>query len=549
MDEKTRLLSDTRGRRFEGLCEEEQTLRTPQYLSTNAADPKFSDNAAFIEDFVSERTRIATPRLEDSLLVPVNSSPITQEVEVKVKLYKRRWYMLVVFGLYTTTQNIMWNTYAPISAASEDAFGWDDGTITTLINWGPIGFMVTAVFFSWVIEVKGLRPAVVSSMTLVTVGCGIRCISSTPPLVTWLNHIGATLNGMAGAVAMFGVPVLSSVWFGPHERTTSTALNIIIANMGLAFSFVVGPILVPDRTNPNCTNVKNNESIQSTTYEPKLGETDCSLYFNTSGTRIAEERKDIMYMLYGVFGWSVFLLLLILLYFPGRPPLPPCMSASKMRENFLVGLKALSRHGQFWLLFLIYGVAQGVANCWTGVVDVILKPYGVSQKQAGWMAFYGSLGQMGASLLVARFADRFSRHFKLLILLAYVIGGVNVACFALVCVGVLPSSLVVLYITYIATYTILCCAEPLIFELACEVTYPVGEGTTNYILTFGNSLFGFIFLLIPTLPHVDNQSWMNWALLGAIVVSIPPIMLLKDKYLRLEVDEQAEETLKTKQPE
>ncbi|XP_067685876.1 solute carrier family 49 member 4 homolog [Haliotis asinina] len=549
MDEKTRLLPDTRGLPFEGLGEEEEALYTPQYSSINAADPNLSDNAASIEDLVSERTRIATPKFDDGLLAPVNTSPVTQEVEVKVKLYKRRWYILVIFGLYAATQNSQWNFFAPISAASEDAFGWDDGTISTLTNWGPISFMVAAVFFSWVIEVKGIRPAVVSSMMLLTAGCGVRCISSTPPLVTWLNHIGAALNGLAGPVGMFGVPVLSSVWFGPHERTTSTALTLVISNMGLAFSFVVGPILVPDRTNPNCTNVKNNESIQSTTYESNLGETDCSLYFNTSGTRIAEERKDIMYMLYGVSGWSVFLLLLILLYFPGRPPLPPCMSASKKRESFLVGLKALFRRGQFWLLALIYGLTLGVANCWMGVVDVILKPYGITQKQAGWMAFYGSLGQMGASLLVARFADKFSRHFKLLILISYILGAANVVCFALVCVGVLPSSLVVLYVTFIATSTILYCAEPLIYELACEVTFPIGEGTTNSILTLGNNIFGFIFLLIPTLPHVNSQSWMNWAMLGAIVVAIPAIVLLKDKYLRLEVDEEAEKTLQRKQSE
>ncbi|XP_046553153.1 solute carrier family 49 member 4 homolog [Haliotis rubra] len=322
MDEKTRLLTDTSGRPFEGFGEEEETLYTPQYLAINAADPKLSDNAATFEDLVSERTRITTPKFDDGLLAPVNSSPVTQEVEVKVKLYKRRWYILVVFGLFAATQNIMWNTFAPISAASEDAFGWDDGTITTLTNWGPISFMVAAVFFSWVIDVKGIRPAVVSSMMLVTVGCGIRCISSTPPLVTWLNHVGAALNGLGGPVGMFGVPVLSSVWFGPHERTTSTALTLVISNMGLALSFVVGPILVPDRTNPNCTNVKNNESIHMTTYTSDLEESGCSLYFNTSGTRIAEERKDIMFMLYVVCGWSVFILLIILLYFPSRPPLP-----------------------------------------------------------------------------------------------------------------------------------------------------------------------------------------------------------------------------------
>ncbi|XP_046357517.2 solute carrier family 49 member 4 homolog [Haliotis rufescens] len=547
MDEKTRLLSNTTGSLSDGSGEKEappDRVYTPQYLSINAADPKLRGSDDSWVDLASDSTRIATPTFDDSLLAPVNSHPksppVAQEVEVKVKLYKRRWYILVIFSLFAATENFVWNTFGPISAASEDAFGWDDGTISTLTNWGPISFMVAAVFFSWVIDVKGIRPAVVTSMMLITAGCGIRCISSAPPLVTWINHIGAALNGLAGPVAMFGNPVLSSIWFGPHERTTSTALTIVITNLGLALSFVIGPMVVPDRTNPNCTNVRDNQSIHITAYTSQLVETDCSLYFNTSGTRIAEERKDIMFLQYSVCGWSVFLFLVILLYFPSRPPLPPCFSASQKRENFLVGLKTLFRRGQFWLLTLIYGLTLGVADCWTGLVDVILKPYGVSEKEAGWMGFYGNVGQMGLSLIVARFADKFSRHFKLLIFILYLLGAGNVACFALVCVGVLPSSLVVLYVTFISATTILFCAEPLIYELTCELTFPIGEGTTNSILTLVNNIFGFVFLLIPTLPNIGSQSWMNWAMLGSIVVSIPPIVLLKDKYLRLEVDEHAE---------
>lgn len=63
---------------------------------------------------------------------------------------------------------------------------------------------------------------------------------------------------------------------------------------------------------------------------------------------------------------------------------------------------------------------------------------------------------------------------------------------------------VVLYVTFISATTILFCAEPLIYELTCELTFPIGEGTTNSILTLVNNIFGFVFLLIPTLPNIGK---------------------------------------------
>ena len=66
-----------------------------------------------------------------------------------------------------------------------------------------------------------------------------------------LNHIGLFLNGLAGPVALSAPPLVSAYWFPPKQRTTATALTSLAAYYGVSFSFVIGPVLVPDRNETN----------------------------------------------------------------------------------------------------------------------------------------------------------------------------------------------------------------------------------------------------------------------------------------------------------
>ena len=70
--------------------------------------------------------------------------------------YKRRWYILLVYGLMAMTQCSVWNTFGPITEVSERVFGWNDGDISLLTNWGPISYVVGTFAFSWILDEKGM---------------------------------------------------------------------------------------------------------------------------------------------------------------------------------------------------------------------------------------------------------------------------------------------------------------------------------------------------------------------------------------------------------
>ena len=79
----------------------------------------------------------------------------TPLLNTQTKVYKRRWYVLIAYSLLAFTQGGLWNTWGPISASTEEAFGWKDTDIALLSNWGPIAYILAAFILSWVVDVKG----------------------------------------------------------------------------------------------------------------------------------------------------------------------------------------------------------------------------------------------------------------------------------------------------------------------------------------------------------------------------------------------------------
>jgi len=72
-----------------------------------------------------------------------------------LQIYSRRWYILMLFSLVNVMQSLMWNTWGPLAHSAEVAFGWSLDDIALLTNWGCMMYVVSMVFFSWLMDVKG----------------------------------------------------------------------------------------------------------------------------------------------------------------------------------------------------------------------------------------------------------------------------------------------------------------------------------------------------------------------------------------------------------
>ena len=62
----------------------------------------------------------------------------------------------------------------------------------------------------------------------------------------------------------------------------------------------------------------------------------------------------------------------------------------------------ISRNGSVWLIVLAYALPTGILGVWQSVLDVNLKPLGISQTTAGYMGFWQTLAGCTAGLVIAR---------------------------------------------------------------------------------------------------------------------------------------------------
>ncbi|KAH9500439.1 hypothetical protein Btru_071895 [Bulinus truncatus] len=461
--------------------------------------------------------------LEDTLTQPGEISETTPligktKTDSRTHVYKKRWYLLFLFSLTAMLWSAVWSTWGPIAQSAKNVYEFDDADIAMFTWLGNIPFLVTMFPIAYLMDVKGMRTAMILCCGLIFLGSGVRCIPSDNLTTKWLIYGGQLLNGIAGTVPMSGSALLSGLWFPSNQRATATAISTIAGYFGASISFVFGPLFVPD---------DGDDTPGNLTYE---------IFSSSSNdSDIAVQKSHIEYILYSECGAAGLLLILVIIYFPSKPILPPSISASMPREKYLDGLKLLVRNKQFWVTAIAFSFPAGVYEAWQVVLDVNLDPK-VSQTTAGWMDFYATVGGCVSGMLVSRFADYFTRQMKLFLLIFYFFAAIAFLWCTFIVTDILPFDTASLYAAIILGGVFLDGGAPLFFELVIEVSYPVGEGVTSGCVQMICSLAGIIFLSVVQINTIDKQ-WMNWCFFGTITMAIPLLFLVKATYGRADVDD------------
>ena len=107
---------------------------------------------------------MSSPKVETNILINSSDRDVQYSGQYgtlgsihreKFKVYKRRWYILLLFFICSAVNGMKWNTWSPIQGTSQVVFGWSDTTITLLVAWGPIVYIVLFLPVSWLMDAKG----------------------------------------------------------------------------------------------------------------------------------------------------------------------------------------------------------------------------------------------------------------------------------------------------------------------------------------------------------------------------------------------------------
>ena len=91
----------------------------------------------------------------ESLLPPEVFANSSYSEANEVKVYKKRWFILLVYCMNGFLQNIIWNTWGPIEATARAVYKWDSYVIDLQAAWGPITYCISMAPLAWIMDVKG----------------------------------------------------------------------------------------------------------------------------------------------------------------------------------------------------------------------------------------------------------------------------------------------------------------------------------------------------------------------------------------------------------
>ena len=94
--------------------------------------------------------------------------------EYKTECYRRRWYILFLFSMSALIWNAVWSTWGPIAQSAKLVYDWTDGDIAMFTWLGNAPFLVTMFPIAYLMDVKGLRIAMLLCCGLTFLGVSVR---------------------------------------------------------------------------------------------------------------------------------------------------------------------------------------------------------------------------------------------------------------------------------------------------------------------------------------------------------------------------------------
>jgi sugar phosphate permease len=347
---------------------------------------------------------------------------------ISFKVYKYRWVVLSVYMFIVAVNQLLWITFAPVTADAVKFYGVTDLQIGILSVCFMVVFIVFSIPASWIIDTYGIRIGVGIGAVLTGIFGLLRGLVTNDYNLLLLSQIGIAIGQ---PFLLNAITKIAARWFPIEERATASGFGTLAMYVGI----LIGLLLTP---------------------------------FLTKGNGILG-----MLYIYGVV--SIIAAILFLLLVRERPITAPCRPDQEERSLVLDGLKDTLHNKGFYWLMLIFFIGLGVFNCVATWIEDILRPRGFSATQAGVAGGLMILGGILGVLVMPMLSDHYRKRipFIMIALIGATIGLAGIT---------FAASYWLLLVSGIILGFFLLSAGPIGFQYGAEITFPASEGTSNGLL-------------------------------------------------------------------
>ncbi|XP_067901105.1 feline leukemia virus subgroup C receptor-related protein 1 isoform X2 [Heterodontus francisci] len=408
---------------------------------------------------------------------------------IQTRLYWKRFIILTVFSLYSMVNSFQWIQYSIIAnifctfyQVSEEQIDWL--SVVYMLAYIPLIFPA-----AWLIDKKGLR-------TVALLGSGLNCIGAWIKIASVRRDLfGVTMFAQTvcsvAQVFILGLPSrVASVWFGPKEVSTACATAVLGNQLGVAFGFLLPPMLV--------LNTVDDLNLMA---------------------------SNISILFYGTAAVATVLFILVVAVFQEKPPLPPSQTQAVLLDcpieySYKQSILNLFKNVPFVLLLLSYGVLTGCYySVGTLLNQMIIAYYPGEEINAGKIGLTLVVSGMVGSIISGFWVDH-TKTYKQTTLAVYIISFIGMLVFTFTLnLGYLQ----IVFVTAGALGFFMTGYLPLGFEYGVEITYPEPEGTSSGLLNASAQLFGIVFTLAQGKLKADhgilagNLFLCSWIFVGIIL--------------------------------
>jgi len=452
-----------------------------------------------------------------------------------IAVYKRRWYILLIFSLVAILQDTVWNTWGPIDHTAVFLYGWSHELIALFANYGSILYILAFIPAVYVLE-RSVRTAMLFCSGFMALGTILRCGFLQDPYIsqrvfTVSCHICSILNGISNIVVGSAPLAISAVWFPPEERVTATTIAQVFNGLGTGMSFLLASQIVRPIDDMLVNTTESNRTI--------------------SADEMKALEHDIQWYMYSNAIPAAVLFILIIAYFPSAPKKPPSVSSNQTRLDFMTGFKEVMRSRAAWMIAIGCSIPQGIVVAWTAMMVVNLTEICVgedclTQNWVNYLGIYATVVSTIAAILVARAADMVKGKLKEAIIVLLCLAAVVFFMLCLISIGVFQFGNLLyvqisVYFLLLTGNSLVVSSMPLAMELAMEICYPANEGVVGGWISIWFNIATVVFLSLFGIPGIGT-SWLDYVLPLSCVVAIPFILPIKVEYKRMMMDLNKEET-------
>uniref|UniRef100_H2Z1Z4 Choline/ethanolamine transporter FLVCR1 n=1 Tax=Ciona savignyi TaxID=51511 RepID=H2Z1Z4_CIOSA len=429
--------------------------------------------------------------------------------EPQTKLYKRRFFILGIFCIYSMSSAFQWIEYAIIT---DIILKYYKGTSSLAVVWTSMIYMLSYIplmfVATWMLDNWGLRKILLVGSSLNAVGSLVK-IGSVAPNLFAVSFLGQTIAACAQSFILEIPPKIASVYFGPSEVSTATAVGVFGNQLGVALGFLLPPIIVPDGTE---------EEI-------------------ASGLRILFISSAVVCTV------VVFLVFLII---KDEPPISPSkaraisIAAESFHHakhsslgNYKRSIRVLMKDVPYLLLLITYGINTGTYYAISTLLNPIIL-YFHEVNIVGEIGLTMIVAGLAGSVICGVFLDK-TKLFKTTTVGIYVLSLV----FMVVFIFTLPVQMLWLdYLTIGVLGFFMTGYLPIGFEFAAEITFPESEATSSGLLNVSAQFFGILFTLsAEQILNGHGVQAANIFMCVALVVGTIMTVLIKSDLKRQRANE------------